>query len=415
MTPTKALGLPEFVAMMAVLFATLAFSIDAMLPALPEIAAELSPDAPNRAQLIVLSFVLGMGFGTIVTGPLSDAFGRKPVITGGIALYILGAVLAYFAQSLELVLAARVLQGLGAASPRIVPMAMMRDMYEGRRMAQITSFMMTVFMLVPAVAPAIGAQIIALAGWRFIFVAFILFALIGGTWINLRQPETLPPEKRRPLSFDTLKLAFGEVTRNRLVMLYTAVLTLAFAQMMALISSTQQIYDVTYGQGANFPMWFALSALIAATGTILNARLVMTVGMRKLALTSYLVQTILAACFLLAYWLGAIPAALAFPIWFIWSVSIFFMAGLTFGNLNALALQPMGHIAGMAASVIAAISTILSVVLAIPISQAFNGTPVPLLIGAVICSGLAFLLLRTTIEEVDVLHQRAAPQSPQKG
>jgi DHA1 family bicyclomycin/chloramphenicol resistance-like MFS transporter len=402
MRPTKALGLPEFVAMMAVLFATLAFSIDAMLPALPEIARELSPDAPNRAQLIVLSFVLGMGVGTVVTGPLSDAFGRKPVISFGIALYILGALLAYFAQTLELVLAARVIQGLGAASPRIVPMAMMRDMYEGRRMAQITSFVMTVFMLVPAVAPSIGALIIHAAGWRYIFAAFIVFALIGGLWINLRQPETLPPEDRRPLSFTQLRLALAEVTGNRMVMLYTAVLTLGFTQMMGLISSTQPIYDQTYGQAANFPLWFALSALIAATGTILNARLVMTVGMRRLALLSYAVQTVFAATFLVAFEFGLIPPTLAFPVWFFWSVSVFFMAGLTFGNLNALALQPMGHIAGMAASVIAAISTVLSVILAIPIGQAFNGTPAPLLIGTMICSGLCWLLM-TRSNEIDDL------------
>ncbi|MGB5557498.1 MAG: multidrug effflux MFS transporter [Paracoccaceae bacterium] len=401
MTPTKPLRMPEFIAMMAVLFATLAFSIDAMLPALPDIATQLSPEAPNRAQLIVLSFVLGMGVGTILTGPLSDAFGRKIVITWGIGLYIVGAVLAFYAQTLELLLAARVLQGLGAASPRIVPMAMIRDLYEGRRMAQITSFVMTVFMLVPAVAPAIGALIIDFAGWRYIFAAFILFAVIGGTWLNLRQPETLPRERRRPLNFGQLRLAVAEIASNRMVMLYTAVLTLGFTQMMALIASIQPIYDVTYDQGVNFPLWFALSALIAASGTVLNAALVMRVGMRRLALRAYLAQAIFAAAFLVLYQLSLIPAMLAFPLWFIWSVSIFFMAGLTFGNLNALALQPMGHIAGTASSVIAAISTIVSVVLAIPIGQAFNATPVPLLIGTAICSGLCWMLMTRSTEAED--------------
>lgn len=164
---------------------------------------------------------------------------------------------------------------------------------------------------------------------------------------------------------------------------------------------------MAYGQGATFPLWFALSALIAATGTILNARLVMKVGMRRLALTAYLVQTILASCFLLAHELALIPAPLAFPIWFTWTVSIFFMAGQTFGNLNALALQPMGHIAGTAASVIAAISTVLSVILAMPISQAFNGTPVPLLIGTVICPGLCWLMMRRSTEIEDALAQHA--------
>ncbi len=401
MTPTKPLGLPEFVAMMAVLFATLAFSIDAMLPAFPEIAAELSPDAPNRAQLIILSFVLGMGLGTIITGPLSDALGRKTVITGGIAFYVFGAALAFYGETLEMVLAARAIQGLGAAGPRIVPMAMIRDLYEGRRMAQITSFVMTVFMLVPAVAPYLGALIIDMTGWRFIFIAFIGFALVGGLWLNLRQPETLPVEARRPLNLEKLRLAVAEITGNRLVMLYTAVLTLGFTQMMALLTSTQPVYEAVYGRGDEFPLWFAISALLAATGTVLNAALVMQVGMRRLALLSYLVQTVFAGSFLLAWLFNLIPEALAFPFWFIWSVSIFFMAGLTFGNLNALALQPMGHIAGTASSVIAAISSILSVFLAIPIGQAFNGTPVPLLMGTLVCSGLAYALMRRTTEYED--------------
>lgn len=402
MRPTKAVSLPEFVAMMAIIFATLAFSIDAMLPAFPAIAAELTPDAANRAQLIILAFMFGMGFGTIFSGPLSDAYGRKPIITFGIVIYIIGALLAYYSQSLEMILVARVIQGVGASGPRIVPMAMMRDLYEGRRMAQIGSFVMSVFMLVPAVAPSIGALIIDAAGWRYIFVAFIVFALFGGTWVNLRQPETLAVEDRRPLRVAKILEAAKEVVSNKLVMIYTAVLTVGFAQMISLISSTQQIYSDQYGQAENFPKWFALSALIAATGTILNAKLVMTVGMRKLALIAYAVQTIFALSFLVAFTMDIIPASLAFPVWFFWSVSIFFMAGLTFGNLNALALQPLGHIAGMAASIIAAISTIVAVFMAIPIGQAFNGTPVPLLIGTVVCSAIAFLLMRSTAEQEDV-------------
>ena len=401
MKPTRVLALPEFVAMMAVLFATLAFSIDAMLPAFPAMAAELTPDAVNRVQLVILAFMLGMGVGTIFTGPLSDAFGRKAVITGGIALYIVGSALAYFAQTLEMVLLARVIQGLGAAGPRIVPMAMIRDLYEGRRMAQITSFVMTVFMLVPAVAPSIGALIINAAGWRFLFAAFVLFALIGAIWLNLRQPETLAPENRRPLNLAKLKEAFLEVVRNKSVMLYTVIMTLGFTQMVGLISSIQPVYDATFDRAESFPTWFALSAVIAITGTILNAKLVMTLGMRRIALIAFAGQTVFALTYLTSLVLGIIPDALAFPLWFAWSVTIFFMAGLTFGNLNALALQPLGHIAGMAASMIAAISTILSVFLAIPIGQAFNGTPVPLLLATVFCSGLAALLMRRATEQPD--------------
>jgi DHA1 family bicyclomycin/chloramphenicol resistance-like MFS transporter len=184
---------------MGTIFATVAFSIDAMLPALPEIAAELTPEDANRAQLILTSFVLGMGIGTLVAGPLSDALGRKRVILMGAALYLLGAGLALIAPSLEMILLARVIQGIGAAGPRVVSLAMIRDLYSGRAMAQIVSYAMLIFTLFPAVAPLIGAAIIAGFGWRAIFVAFLIFSLVSVGWLTLRQPETLAPEARRPL------------------------------------------------------------------------------------------------------------------------------------------------------------------------------------------------------------------------
>lgn len=401
MKPTPTLSMPEFVAMMAIIFATLAFSIDAMLPAFPAIAAELTPDAVNRAQLIVLAFVLGMGVGTIFAGPLSDTYGRKNIITGGIAIYILGSILAYFAQSLELLLAARVLQGFGAAGPRIVPIAMVRDLYEGRRMAQITSFITTVFMLVPAIAPSVGAVIIGLAGWRFIFIAFVLFSLIGVSWLNIRQPETLLPENRRPLKFRGLKEAALEVVTNKLVLIFIAALTLAFTQLFSIIASTQQIYDQTYGKGDSFPLWFALTALLASFGTILNAKLVMKHGMRRLATSAFAAQSLFTMVFLILITTIDLSLEISFALWFLWSVSIFFMVGITLGNLNALALQPLGHIAGMAASLISAISTIIAVFFVAPIGLAFDGTPVPLLIGTLICAVLAFLLMRSTTDPTE--------------
>ena len=389
-----ALSRPEFVAMIAVLFATLAFSIDAMLPALPQIAAELSPEDVNKAQLVLTAFVMGMGAGTLLAGPISDAIGRKITISFGIGLYMIGAVLAIFAQSLELLLAARVVQGLGAAAPRIVSLALVRDLYSGRRMAQITSFVMMIFILVPAVAPSVGALIIAGFGWRAIFVAFILFALMGASWLNLRQPETLAPENRRPLQAERLWGGLREVLGNRLVRLYIVVLTLGFGQMFALLSSIQQIYSELFARTESFPLWFMATGLLAGTSTILNASLVMRLGMRRLAIAAYAVQTVISVALLAVTLAGWMPLGLAFPAFFAWSVSIFFMAGLTFGNLNALTLEPMGHIAGMAASVVGAISTVLAVAIAAPIGLAFDGTAVPLMTGTLVCSGIAWALMR---------------------
>ncbi|MBK5925794.1 MFS transporter, partial [Rhodobaculum claviforme] len=195
--PARTLAFPEFVALLAMLFATIAYSIDAMLPALVVIAQELSPEAVNRAQLVVTVFVLGMGLGTLFWGPISDSYGRKSIVVFGIALYCTAALVAARAQSLEVLLAARFVQGLGAAAPRVVTLAIVRDLYQGRMMARVMSIVMTIFIVVPAVAPMIGAGIIALADWRAVFWSFVVFGIVSGSWLMIRQPETHPPERRR--------------------------------------------------------------------------------------------------------------------------------------------------------------------------------------------------------------------------
>lgn len=390
---SRRLSETEFVGLMALIYALLAVTIDSMLPAFPDIAAELTPDAPNRAQLILSVFILAMGVGTLFTGPLSDAFGRKPVITVGIGIYIVGALWAWHAPTFDSLLAARALQGLGAGAPRVVGTAMVRDLYEGRRMAQVTSFVMTVFMLVPAVAPSMGQLVIHAFDWRAIFLVFVGVGLIAGLWLNLRQPETLLPPQRRPFSVAVLRQGLAEVFRNRLAMLYILVLTLGFGTLFTLITSIQLVYDQTFGMAGSFPLWFMASAIVSSSGTVLNGFLVMRLGMRLLAKWSFAALFVISTVYGLAIWLNIIPQALEFPLFFVWSSATFFFNGMTFGNLNALALQPLGHIAGMAASIIAAFSTIGSALLSVPFALAFDGTPVPLLLGAVLFSGLSWLLM----------------------
>lgn len=382
------LSRPEFIALIALIMATTAFSIDAMLPALPQIADSLTPDAPNRAQLIITSFVLGMGVGTLVTGPLSDAFGRKPVVVAGSALYAVGAVLAYFSHTLEGLLAARVVQGLGAAGGRVVAVALIRDLYAGRGMARIMSFVMMVFTLVPAIAPSAGAGIIALFGWREIFLAFVLFAIVSSTWLMLRQPETLAPENRRPFNARQLARASREVLGNATVRWATLAQTLCFGMLFANLSSTQPLFDQTYGRGDQFPLWFAGIALVAATGAMLNARLVVIHGMRALARATLTVQVALSATMAIVT-LAPLPATLEFALFVVWTASIFFQMSLTVGNLNALAMEPMGHLAGLAASIISAVATIGAVVLAVPIGLAYDGTPLPMAVGVMTLAALA--------------------------
>ncbi|MEY4697574.1 MAG: hypothetical protein RIT14_2002, partial [Pseudomonadota bacterium] len=368
-------GQVEFVALIAMLFATIAFSIDAMLPALPHIAAELTPDAPNAAQLILTAFILGMGLGTLMAGPLSDALGRRPVILFGAGLYSLGAALAYVAPSLETVLLARLLQGLGAAGPRVVSLALVRDLYKGREMARVVSFAMMIFTLVPAIAPFIGQGIMAQAGWRGIFLAFLLFAALSMVWFGLRQPETLPTAQRRGLQGAMLWGALCEVLGHRVVRVAIAVQTLAFACLFATLSATQPIFDQVFHRGDSFPFWFAVIAVAAGTSSLVNARLVGRLGMRRMV-----TATLGAAAG------GLWPQGAEFAAHLCWTIGVFFMVGLTIGNLNALALEPVGHIAGMAASVTAAIATIASVLLAAPVGLMFDGTAVPLMAAILVFS-----------------------------
>lgn len=391
--PVRRMAQGEFIALMAMLSATVAFSIDSMLPALPQIGAELSPSDVNRAQLILTAFVLGLGLGTFVTGPMSDAWGRRPVILGGAALYSLGAVLAWAAPSLEWMLAARLLQGLGAAGPRVVAIAMVRDLHAGRDMARITSFIMIVFMIVPAIAPALGAVIITAFGWRSIFLSFLIFALLTMTWLALRQPETLPPEARRPLRPTLLWQAMVEVLANPVTRLAILLQTLAFAMLFAMLSTVQPIFDVTYGEGARFPLWFAVIAVFSAGGSALNARLIRGLGIRRMVTTVFALQALLTALLLAALFAG-LPRGVEFALVLAWTTGIFVQAGLTIGNLSALALEPLGHIAGMAASITVALATVGSVIIAAPIGLAFDGTAIPIAVGLLLLALVSAALSR---------------------
>lgn len=372
----------EFIAMMAMLVATVALTIDAMLPALTRIAEELSPADPNRAQLIVTSMIFGMGVGTFFVGPLSDRFGRRPVLYGGAVVYVVGAALAWASGSLETMLLARMLQGLGAAAPRIVATAIVRDLYSGREMARLISFVMIIFTLVPAFAPSVGAALIALAGWRAIFAMFAVFSLTSVLWVALRLAEPLPVSKRRPLNFMSLWSGTKEILSYPSVRTSIGAQALGFGMLFSMISTVQPIYEVTFDRGHEFHLWFGGIALLSGAAGFLNSAIVMRVGMRRIVTVTFAAQIGFSTLMLLATQL--LSAEALFYAFVLWQVSVFFQAGMCLGNLNALAMEPLGHLAGLGASVIGALATVMSVLLAIPVGLAFDGTPVPLVIGILI-------------------------------
>jgi len=390
----KPIPFAEFVALMAFMIALVALSIDAMLPALSEIGHDLGVQRANDNQLIISLLILGMSVGQMIYGPLSDSTGRKPAIYAGVGLFMIGCLFSILATSFSVMLIGRVLQGLGVAGPRIVTIALVRDQYEGRAMARVMSFVMAVFILTPALAPSLGQALVLLAHWRAIFGAFLGLSLIAVIWFALRQPETLAPAQRQPFSLKRIGRAIREICFNRLAFGYTIATGLVMGAFLGYLNSAQQIFQTQYGLGTRFPLYFSALALAIGSASIVNARLVTQYGMR--ALTGRALQTLgglSLAFFAIAYGLGGQPPLWALMTYFLIS---FFCIGMLFGNLNALAMETLGHIAGVGAAVVGSLSTFMAVLLGLLIGQSYNGTVLPLVGGFAILSATSLLVMRWT-------------------
>ena len=273
----------------------------------------------------------------------------------------------------------RILQGIGVAGPRSLTVALVRDQLEGRAMARLMSLVMAVFLLVPAIAPALGQGILMFANWRAIFGAFLAQALIALVWLAVRQPETLPAERRLPFSCKRIIAAIGEVFGNRSAFGYTLASGLILGAFIGYLSSSQQVFQGQYGRGTQFPLYMAVLAISFGSALYLNSRIVMRHGMRLLTRRSLQALIGLSILFFaIAYWLEGHP-----PLWALMSYFIlsFFCLGILFGNLNALAMTPLGHIAGVGTAVVGSVSTFLSVPLGILIGQGYNGTILPIVSG----------------------------------
>jgi DHA1 family bicyclomycin/chloramphenicol resistance-like MFS transporter len=389
--PDKPLPFVEFIILLALMVSIVALATDVMLPALDIIGRDLGVADPNDTQIIISSLFLGFAAGQIAAGPVSDAIGRKPVIYIGYIVFIAGCLLSLFSTSFSMMLVGRVLQGLGAACPRIVTMALVRDGYEGRAMARIMSIVMAVFIIVPAIAPAVGQVTILLAGWRATFVLLLVLAVITFIWFAARQPETLAVASRRAVSLRNFSAGIREACGHRTTVGYTVGAGCIFGAFIGYLSSSQQIFQTTFNTGTDFPLYFGAAALAIGASSIFNSRMVMRFGMRFLTWRAVIGATVISTVFLIPVLLNdGVP-----PLWLFmaWLLANFFCIGIMFGNFNALAMEPLGHMAGLGAALVGSASTFISLPLGWTIGHSFDGGVLPLVAGFALLGSMAILVM----------------------
>ena len=375
---------------MALMTSLAAMSIDAMLPALSMIADDLGAEN-NEQQYVVSAFLLSFGIAQMFFGPLSDSLGRKPIIYVGIGVYVLGSIICIFASDFSDILIGRALQGFGAGGPRVTIIALVRDKYKGNDMARVMSLVMMVFIMAPILAPTIGQVILLFAEWQWIFVFLIVLAVSSVIWLAFRQPETLSEDNRRPFSVLRIGMTVLEILRIRESIGYTLMSGLMFSAFVGYLSSAQQVFQITYKLGDLFPLYFAALASGLGLASYLNSKLVHKFGMRRLCRAASILICCLTAVFVgVVYEMNGIPPLFLFMAFM---MPAFFCFGILYGNFVALAMEPLGHIAGVGASVVGSISSLISVPLGALIGQQFNGTVLPLVIGFSVFSVTTFGLM----------------------
>jgi MFS transporter, DHA1 family, multidrug resistance protein len=377
----------EFVGLIAVLMALTALSIDVMLPALPQIGRALGVGGENDRQLVLSFYFLGFAAGQFLFGPVSDRFGRRQPLLAGLALYVAATILALIAGSFHALLAARVMQGFGAAAPRVIALAIVRDRFQGREMARVMSLVMMVFIVVPILAPAIGEGILLFSTWRAIFFLLLLAAMASVVWAFFRLPETRHPEDRLPLSASSLWHAVKLVATTRQTVGYVVAMGFVFGLLVSYIITAEQIFVDVYGLGSRFPIAFGAIACFMVAASVVNASAVRQIGMRKIS--HWALLGALAACGVMA--LAGFPEKPPLLLFCAFMAVIFFCFGLMMPNFSSLSMEPMGALAGTASSLAGFYSTAAAAVFGTLIGRMFDGTLRPM------CIGISLLFVATLL------------------
>lgn len=362
-----------------------------MLPALRQIGRDLAVANPLDTQLVVTTFILGMMLGELVFGPLADAVGRKKAILAGLAIYVAGSLVASFATSFETLIAARIIQGIGAAGPKIASRALIRDRFAGEAMARILSLVFMVFILVPMIAPAIGQLITATAGWRTIFTAYLGWAALTALWLAIRQPETLPPERRIPMRLVPLLRNAALIVRHGQVMALTIAAGGIFGAILLFVGTSQAVFLDLYAIDALFPACFAMLAFGLGLSSFINSRIVVRLGMETIARFGLTALVTLGTVFVLV----GLATDGRPPLWLFMTLSFlsFTAFGLLFGNLNAMAMRHLARVAGLGASLISAISSLVAFLWSTGFGRFYNATVFPLATGFVAAGIIGLLAL----------------------
>ncbi len=387
------MGKREFIALAAFLMAINSLAIDIMLPALQQIGSSLGVMNENHRQYVVTAYLIGFGSAQLIYGPLSDRFGRRMPLLIGITIYVISAFGIALIPSFAGLLALRFIQGLGSAATRVITVSIVRDVFGGRLMAEVMSLIMMVFMIVPVIAPGSGQIILLVSTWHMIFVFIGAMATLVGLWMYFRLPETLKSENIRPLTVRSVAAGFKIVLTDRVALCYTLASTFLFGALFGFINSAQQIYNNIYGLGVYTPLAFGGVAAFMALSSFVNSQFVGRFGMRRLSHTALLGFVAITFCWLLVQLYG--PSPMPFPLFMVFFALAMFQFGWIGSNFNSLAMEPLGHVAGTASSVLGFMSTVGGASIGACIGQFYNGTATPMVIGYFTVSliGVVFVLI----------------------